>query len=78
MTCILDDPRKLYFLAHGWRNRYYGIRGVSSKCSAIISSHNEFNHTIKTEKTATKAILNAETEFHVYALEWTEDKITAL
>lgn len=30
-----------------------------------------FNHTIGTEKTATRAIENAETAFHVYAVEWT-------
>lgn len=35
-----------------------------------------YNHTIHTEKTATKDIKNAETEFHVYALEWTADQIT--
>ena len=34
-----------------------------------------YNHTINTQKTATKKIENAETEFHVYAVEWTEDKI---
>lgn len=35
-----------------------------------------YNHTINTEKTGTKDIQNAETEFHVYGLEWTEDQIT--
>lgn len=35
-----------------------------------------YNHTINTEKTGTKDIINAETEFHVYGLEWTEDQIT--
>lgn len=35
-----------------------------------------YNHKIGTEKTATKDIQNAETEFHVYGLEWTEDQIT--
>ena len=34
-----------------------------------------YNHTINTQKTATKKILNAETEFHIYAVEWTADKI---
>lgn len=34
-----------------------------------------YNHKIGTEKTATKNIENAETEFHVYGLEWTEDQI---
>ena len=35
-----------------------------------------YNHSIGTEKTAMKTISNAETEFHVYALEWTAEKIT--
>lgn len=35
-----------------------------------------YNHSIGTEKTATRQITNAETEFHVYAVEWTADKIT--
>lgn len=40
------------------------------------SVHTEtYNHVKKTEKTATKTIRNAETEFHVYALEWTADYI---
>ena len=34
-----------------------------------------YNHTINTQKTATKRIENAETEFHIYAVEWTADKI---
>ncbi len=34
-----------------------------------------YNHTINTQKTATKNIANAATEFHVYAVEWTADKI---
>ncbi|MEA4915939.1 family 16 glycosylhydrolase [Proteiniphilum sp.] len=42
------------------------------------SVHTEsYNHVKKTEKTATKTIGNAETEFHVYALEWTADYIRA-
>jgi len=36
-----------------------------------------YNHKIGTQKTSTKAILNAETEFHVYALEWTDTRIRA-
>ncbi|MBP1664995.1 MAG: family 16 glycosylhydrolase, partial [Bacteroidetes bacterium] len=32
-----------------------------------------YNHTIGTQKTATKTIQNAETEFHIYAMEWTAD-----
>lgn len=35
-----------------------------------------YNHSIGTQKTGTKTISNAETTFHVYALEWTPDKIT--
>lgn len=34
-----------------------------------------YNHVAHTEKTAMKPIGNAETEFHIYAVEWTEDKI---
>jgi len=36
-----------------------------------------YNHAIGTQKTASKRIQHAETEFHVYALEWTAQKITA-
>lgn len=34
-----------------------------------------YYHSIGTQKTATKRIANAETEFHVYATEWTSDYI---
>lgn len=34
-----------------------------------------YNHTINTQKTGTKKIVNAETEFHIYAVEWTAEKI---
>lgn len=34
-----------------------------------------YNHVERTEKTATKTIQNAETEFHIYAVEWTADYI---
>ncbi|MEA5080247.1 MAG: family 16 glycosylhydrolase [Dysgonamonadaceae bacterium] len=34
-----------------------------------------YNHTIGTQKTAQKRIENAETQFHIYAVEWTEDYI---
>lgn len=34
-----------------------------------------YYHTIGTQKTATKRITNAEIEFHIYAVEWTADKI---
>jgi hypothetical protein len=36
-----------------------------------------YNHAIGTQKTATKRVENVETEFHIYALEWTADRITA-
>ncbi len=34
-----------------------------------------YNHVNRTEKTATKPIENAETEFHIYAIEWTPNYI---
>ncbi len=34
-----------------------------------------YNHSIGTQKEASKAIANMETTYHVYALEWTEDYI---
>lgn len=37
---------------------------------------NAYNHTINTEKTGETYLASAQTEFHVYALEWTEDYIT--
>lgn len=36
-----------------------------------------YNHTIGTQKTSTKSVSNAETSFHIYAIEWTADKIVA-
>jgi hypothetical protein len=36
-----------------------------------------YNHSIGTQKTSTYTVQNAETEFHIYGLEWTADKITA-
>ncbi|MBP1637876.1 MAG: hypothetical protein H6Q18_665 [Bacteroidetes bacterium] len=36
-----------------------------------------YYHSIGTQKTETKTIQNAETEFHIYGLEWTTDKIDA-
>jgi beta-glucanase (GH16 family) len=40
------------------------------------SVHTEaYNHKIGTQKTSTLKISNAETEFHVYGLEWTETRI---
>ena len=35
-----------------------------------------YNHSIGTQKGTSRTIQNAETEFHVYALEWTAEKIT--
>lgn len=41
-----------------------------------ISMHTEaYNHGINTQKTATKKIQNATTEFHVYRVDWTPDYI---
>lgn len=43
------------------------------------SVHTEsYNHKIGTQKTATKKISNVETEYHVYAVEWTENSIIGL
>ncbi len=36
---------------------------------------NAYNHAIKTEKTGEQFIATAQSDFHVYALEWTEDYI---
>lgn len=44
----------------------------------IVSSSihcTDYNHTIGTQKTAARNIGTAEDEFHIYALEWTEDYI---
>ncbi|MDL2215035.1 glycoside hydrolase family 16 protein [Dysgonomonas sp. OttesenSCG-928-M03] len=35
-----------------------------------------YNHKEHTEKSGEKSIQNAQTDFHIYALEWTEDEIT--
>lgn len=35
-----------------------------------------YNHSIGTQKSAQKIVQNAETEFHVYAMEWSAEKIT--
>lgn len=44
----------------------------------VASIHTQaYNHGIGTQKTASKRIQNAEKEFHVYALEWTADKMDA-
>ena len=40
------------------------------------SIHTEsYNHSIGTQKTATTTVSTAESEFHVYALEWSKTKI---
>ena len=36
---------------------------------------NAYNHAIKTEKTGEQLVVTAQSDFHVYALEWTEDYI---
>lgn len=51
---------------------YVGYRPDVTQSSVHTKT---YNHAIKTEKTATLNIKNAETEFHVYGLEWTEDYI---
>ncbi len=44
----------------------------------VASIHTQsYNHTLGTQKTASRRIQNAETEFHIYALEWTADKMDA-
>lgn len=41
------------------------------------SVHTEaYNHKVGTQKTSTRKVADAETEFHIYAIEWTEDTIT--
>lgn len=52
---------------------YVGYRPDVTQASIHTQS---YNHVAKTEKTATKNIENAESEFHTYGLEWTEDRIT--
>lgn len=48
---------------------------VPNEVSSSIHTQ-DYNHTKNTQKTHAMTIANAEGEFHVYALEWTEDKIT--
>lgn len=52
---------------------YVGYRPNVTQSSIHTAAYNHKDHT---EKTATKDILNAESEFHTYGLEWTEDYIT--
>lgn len=48
---------------------------VPDEVSSSIHTQ-DYNHTKNTQKTHAMTIDKAEGEFHVYALEWTEDKIT--
>lgn len=48
---------------------------VPNEVSSSIHTQ-DYNHTKNTQKTHAMTIANAEGEFHVYAIEWTEDKIT--
>lgn len=48
---------------------------VPNEVSSSIHTQ-DYNHTKGTQKTHAMTIDRAEGEFHVYALEWTEDKIT--
>lgn len=51
---------------------YVGYRPNVVQSSVHTKS---YNHVQQTEKTATKTIENAETDFHIYAVEWTPDYI---
>ena len=48
---------------------------VPNEVSSSIHTQ-DYNHTKNTQKTHAMTIANAEGEYHVYALEWTEDAIT--
>ena len=48
---------------------------VPNEVSSSIHTQ-DYNHTIGTQKTHAMTIEQAEGEFHLYALEWTEDAIT--
>ena len=48
---------------------------VPNEVSSSIHTQ-DYNHTKNTQKTHAMKIANAEGEYHVYALEWTEDAIT--
>ncbi|MGI6242299.1 MAG: family 16 glycosylhydrolase [Prevotella sp.] len=48
---------------------------VPNEVSSSIHTQ-KYNHTIGTQKTHKMTLADAEGEFHVYALEWTEDAIT--
>jgi hypothetical protein len=70
-------PPILSILAVGWFWFFAGavfvaLSGVTGSSALYVAGV----HSIGTEKTATKNILNAEKEFHIYAMEWTADKIT--
>lgn len=48
---------------------------VPNEVSSSIHTQ-DYNHNMNTQKTHAMTIADAEGEFHVYAIEWTEDKIT--
>ena len=48
---------------------------VPNEVSSSIHTQ-DYNHTKNTQKTHAMTIAKAEGEYHVYALEWTEDAIT--
>lgn len=48
---------------------------VPNEVSSSIHTQ-DYNHTMNTQKTHAMTIAKAEGEYHVYALEWTEDAIT--
>ncbi|WP_106831572.1 glycoside hydrolase family 16 protein [Parabacteroides pacaensis] len=52
---------------------YVGYRPDVTQASVHTQ---KYNHVAHTEKTATREIQNAETEFHTYGVEWTPEKIT--
>lgn len=51
------------------------VGAVPNEVSSSIHTQ-DYNHTKGTQKTHAMTIDNAEGEFHIYALEWTEDSIT--
>ena len=49
--------------------------GVDPNQTSSSIHTRSYNHTINTQKTASRNTAGAEDEFHIYALEWTEDVI---
>ena len=49
--------------------------GVDPNITSSSIHCESYNHVKNTQKTASRTILGAESEYHVYALEWTEDYI---